>query len=243
MINPDEQASLEEERKFLLESLRDLEREFAVGDLDAEDYRVLKNGYVHRAAQIIKILDAGVDAREARPRASIKRRVGSVAVVVLIASAVGWFVAQQSGQRLPGQTLSGGVLDSTASMLSQARSLNFSEPKTAIDLYSKVLALNPDHVEALTYRSWLIALVARDAPEDIKLLALAAATQGLDHAIEVEPDYADAHCFLGIVRFRLAGDAAGAKEQLDICAAMNPPAEVKGFVDSIRAEVATALNQ
>ena len=101
MINPDEQASLEEERRFLLDSLRDLEREYAAGDIDDEDYRVLKNGYVHRAAQIIKVLDAGVDAREARPRASMKRKVGSVAVVVLIAGATGWFVAQQSGQRLP----------------------------------------------------------------------------------------------------------------------------------------------
>ena len=243
MINPDEQASLEEERRFLLESLRDLEREHAAGDIDEEDYRVLKNGYVHRAAQIIKVLDAGVDAREARPGASMKRKLGVVATVALIAGASGWFVAQQSGQRLPGQTISGGIEDSTASMLSQARALNFSEPKTAIDLYSKILALNPDHVEALTYRSWLIALVARDAPDDMRILAFAAATQGLDRAIGVEPDYPDAHCFLGIVRFRLAGDAAGAKEQLDICAAMNPPAEVMGFVDSIRAEVDTALNQ
>ena len=243
MINPDEQASLEEERRFLLESLRDLEREHVAGDIDDEDYRVLKNGYVHRAAQIIKVLDAGVDAREARPGASMKRKLGVVATVALIAGASGWFVAQQSGQRLPGQTISGGIEDSTASMLSQARALNFSEPKTAIDLYSKILALNPDHVEALTYRSWLIALVARDAPDDMRILAFAAATQGLDRAIGVEPDYPDAHCFLGIVRFRLAGDAAGAKEQLDICAAMNPPAEVMGFVDSIRAEVDTALNQ
>ena len=243
MINPDEQASLEEERRFLLESLRDLEREHAAGDIEEEDYRVLKNGYVHRAAQIIKVLNAGVDAREARPGASMKRKLGVVATVALIAGASGWFVAQQSGQRLPGQTISGGIEDSTASMLSQARALNFSEPKTAIDLYSKILALNPDHVEALTYRSWLIALVARDAPDDMRILAFAAATQGLDRAIGVEPDYPDAHCFLGIVRFRLAGDAAGAKEQLDICAAMNPPAEVMGFVDSIRAEVDTALNQ
>ena len=243
MINPDEQASLEEERRFLLESLRDLERENAAGDIDDEDYRVLKNGYVHRAAQIIKVLDAGVDAREARPGASMKRKLGVIATVALVAGAAGWFVAQQSGQRLPGQTISGGIEDSTASMLSQARALNFSEPKTAIDLYSKILALNPDHVEALTYRSWLIALVARDAPDDMRILAFAAATQGLDRAIGVEPDYPDAHCFLGIVRFRLAGDAAGAKEQLDICAAMNPPAEVMGFVDSIRAEVDTALNQ
>jgi len=243
VIDPEVQVSLQEERNFLLESLRDLERENAAGDIDADDYRVLKNGYVHRAAQIIKTLEAGVDARQAKPRAPRSRTIGMVVVVALIAGAAGWFVAQRSGQRLPGQTITGSIEDSTASMLSQARALNFSEPKTAIDLYTKILALNPDHVEALTYRSWLLALVARDAPDDMKVLALAAATQGLSHAIEVEPDYPDAHCFLGIVRFRLAGDALGAKEQLDMCAAMNPPAEVMGFVDSIRAEVATALSQ
>ena len=117
--------------------MRDLEREHVAGDIDDEDYRVLKNGYVHRAAQIIKVLEAGVDAREARPVASMKRKLCVVATVALIAGASGWFVAQQSGQRLPGQTISGGIEDSTASMLSQARALNFSEPKTAIDLYSK----------------------------------------------------------------------------------------------------------
>jgi hypothetical protein len=155
----------------------------------------------------------------------------------------GWLVAAQSGQRLPGQSSSGGIEDSTATLLAQARAINFSDPAAAIETYSEILKLNPDHVEALTYRSWLIALVAREATEEVKLMALAAATQGLGHAIEVEPDYPDAHCFLGIVRFRLAGDALGAKEELDICASMNPPAEVQGFVDSIRSEVAAALGE
>jgi hypothetical protein len=108
-------------------------------------------------------------------------------------------------------------------------------------LYSEVLKLDPDNTEALTYRSWLIALIARDAADDIKIVAFAAATQGLERAIEVDPNYPDAHCFLGIVRFRLAGDAVGAKEQLDICAASNPPAEVLGFVTSISEEVNAAL--
>ena len=39
----------------------------------------------------------------------------------------------------------------------------------------------------------------------------------------------------------LVADAVGAKEQLDICAASNPPAEVMGFVSSIIEEVNTAL--
>ena len=50
MLNPDELARLEEERKFLLDSLRDVERERAAGDIDDADYATLKSGYTQRAA-------------------------------------------------------------------------------------------------------------------------------------------------------------------------------------------------
>ena len=148
-----------------------------------------------------------------------------------------------AGQRLPGQSVSGGIEDSTASLLSQARQLNFSDPEQSIELYSQVLEINPDNVEALTYRSWLVALVAREATDDVKLIAVATSLEGLQRAIEIDPQYADAHCFMGIVKFRFAGDAQGAREALDVCEANNPPAEVAGFVDSIRAEVDAALGE
>jgi len=44
-MNPDELARLEEERSFLLSSLRDLEREREAGDIDDLDYAALHNGY------------------------------------------------------------------------------------------------------------------------------------------------------------------------------------------------------
>ena len=172
-----------------------------------------------------------------------RRRVIVVAGLVVLAVGVGWFVANSAGQRLPGQSSSGGIEDSTASLLSQARQLNFSDPQQSIELYSQVLELNPDNVEALTYRSWLVALVARDAADDVKLLAVATSLEGLQRAIEIDPGYADAHCFMGIVKFRFAGDAQGARDALDVCEANNPPAEVAGFVDSIRAEVDAALGE
>lgn len=171
------------------------------------------------------------------------RRAIIVATVVVVAIGAGWFVANSAGQRLPGQSASGGIEDSTASMLSQARQLNFSDPQQSIELYTKVLKLSPDNVEALTYRAWLVALVARDATDDVKVVAVATALEGLQRATEIDPQYPDAHCFMGIVKFRFAGDAQGAKEALDLCEASNPPAEVAGFVDSIRAEVAAALGQ
>lgn len=242
-MNPDELARLEEERSFLLGSLRDLEREREAEDIDDLDYVALHNGYTHRAAEVIKLISRGEAALPRRQSRPLTQRLVLIFAVLALAVGAGWLVAAQSGQRLPGQSSTGGIENSTATLLAQARSINFSDPATAIDTYSQILELNPDHVEALTYRSWLIALVAREATEEVRLLALAAATQGLGHAIEVEPNYPDAHCFLGIVRFRLAGDALGAKEELDICASMNPPAEVQGFVDSIRTEVAAALGE
>jgi cytochrome c-type biogenesis protein CcmH len=172
-----------------------------------------------------------------------RRRVVVVAGLVVVAVGVGWFVANSAGQRLPGQSSSGGIEDSTASLLSQARQLNFSDPQQSIELYSQVLELNPDNVEALTYRSWLVALVAREAADDVKLLAVATSLEGLQRAIEIDPNYADAHCFMGIVKFRFAGDAQGARDALDVCEANDPPAEVAGFVDSIRAEVDAALGE
>ena len=176
------------------------------------------------------------------PRPTARRRVIIVGVVV-VAIGAGWFVANSAGQRLPGQSASGGIEDSTASLLSQARQLNFSDPQQSIELYTKVLELNPDNVEALTYRAWLIALVARDAADDVKLVAVATALEGLQQATEFDPQYPDAHCFMGIVKFRFAGDAQGAKQALDLCEASNPPAEVAGFVDSIRTEVDAALGE
>jgi len=240
-MNPDDLARLEEERNFLLTSLRDVERERLAGDIDDEDYATLKSGYTQRAADVLKAIEAGQSTLNRRaPKSRAKAIVVSFAIVAF-ACLAGWMLAAQSGQRLPGQTSTGGIENSTASLLSQARAINFSDPQKAIELYNDVVKLDPDNIEALTYRSWLIALIARDAADDIKIVALAAATQGLERAIQIDPEYPDAHCFLGIVRFRLAGDPVGAKEQLDICAASNPPAEVMGFVTSIIEEVNAAL--
>ena len=177
------------------------------------------------------------------PRPTSRRRIVIVAGIVVVAVGAGWLVAASSGQRLPGQSSSGGIEDSTASLLSQARQLNFSDPQKSVELYSQVLEVNPDNVEALTYRAWMVALVARDAADDVKLVAVATALEGLNKAIAVDPTYADAYCFMGIVKFRFAGDAQGAKEALEVCEANNPPAEVAGFVESIRAEVDAALGQ
>ena len=240
--------NLEEQRDFLLASLRDLERERVAGDVDDADYRALRSSYTARAADIIRKLDgealgsvepvalAATDGAKRR----VSRRLVGVLLVVAVAAGLGVFVARQSGQRLPGETASGGIADSTANKLAQARQLNFSDPITAINIYSEVLKVDPDNVEALTYRSWLLALTARDAEQSVLDAAVQTAIVGLGRATLLDDSYPDAHCFLGIVSYRFANDLVTAKSARAKCQAADPPAQVKSFVDAVVAEVEAA---
>ena len=229
-----------EDRDFLFSSLEDLEREYAAGDLDDADYEALKSSYVKRLADVLRgteIIEDIAENTNIVPTRNRKKIVLSIVAVVFVAVGLGVLVARQSGQRLPGQTLSGGTPNSTAGLLAQARQLNFSDPIAAIKIYSEVLKTRPDEVEALTYRSWLLALTAREASDDIRTAAVQAAIVGLGRATLIDPDYPDAHCFLGIVSYRFAADTTTAKTELKKCQDANPPAEVQTFVDSIVAEV------
>ena len=206
-----------EDRDFLFSSLEDLEREYAAGDLDDADYEALKSSYVKRLADVLRgteIIEDIAENTNIVPTRNRKKIVLSIAAVLFVAVGLGVLVARQSGQRLPGQTLSGGTPNSTAGLLAQARQLNFSDPIAAIKIYSEVLKTRPDEVEALTYRSWLLALTAREASDDIRTAAVQAAIVGLGRATLIDPDYPDAHCFLGIVYFRFLEQALLAKKQL-----------------------------
>jgi len=244
-----ERRNLEEQRDFLLASLRDLERERKAGDVDDADYDALRSSYTARAADIIRRLgqngqvgaETAPDAKpEAGPGGKVPRRLAGALAVVAFAVGLGVFVARQSGQRLPGETASGGIADSAANKLAQARQLNFNDPITAINIYSEVLKVDPDNVEALTYRSWLLALTARDAEQSVRDAAVQTAILGLGRATLLDDSYPDAHCFLGIVSYRFANDLVTARSELEKCEASDPPAQVKDFVDAVVAEVEAA---
>lgn len=254
-MSDDALDALREEQRFLLESLRDLEREREAGDVSADDYATLREGYVARAAAITRRLDAlgsgafaageeaaGDSDADDADRRSIVRRLAVFVAVAVVAAGVGVFVARQSGQRLPGGTFTGGIDQSTATQLATARALNFSDPGKAIETYTEVLKVEPDNVEALTYRSWLLALTAREAEGDIKKLALATAVADLVRAQSIEPEYPDARCFLAIVYFRFLEQPELAEPQLKACTESDPPAEVKSFVSAIENDLADALD-
>ena len=231
---------LRHEQQFLLRSLRDLDNERAAGDIDDADYAALRDGYIARTAAITRELN-GIESVTPAVQRGWVRRVLVIVCVIAVAAGAGIWVARQSGQRLPGQSASGAIEQSSSGLLATARQLNFSDPGKAIELYTQVLKLEPDNPEALTYRSWILALTARAATGSVKQLALVTAVNDLLRAQKLDNQYPDAHCFLGIVYFRFLNSASLAKPQLDSCRAMNPPKEVQSFVDSIVADVEKAL--
>ena len=231
---------LRDEQQFLLKSLRDLDREREAGDIDEADYLALRDGYIARTAAITRELAGENVQKETSGRRWPQRLLVALSVVALGVGAGVW-VAQQSGQRLPGQSSSGGIEQSTATLLASARQLNFADPQKAIELYTQVLRLEPDNPEALTYRSWILALTARNSTGTVKQLALTTAVTDLLRAQKTDPEYPDAHCFLGIVYFRFLNNPSLSKPQIDVCKSLNPPASVTSFVNAISSEVDAAV--
>jgi hypothetical protein len=241
-MNPDRLAALEEERRFLLRSLADLEREHGAGDVDEHDYQELKDGYTVRAAATLRAIDEGRTARPERPPVDWRRRAVAAGVVIALTAFVSWVLVASSAERLPGQQISG--LDPRGeqnALLAQARSLQVQQPGAAAAIYEVVLTDDPTNVEALTYRGWTLALAASTQQDsDAETAMLMEGIESLFEAVELDPTYADPHCFLGIVFFSRLGLADEALPRVETCLASDPPAEVRGLVEGLRDRVIAA---
>ena len=236
--DPDRVAELEEERRFLLSSLEDLDREREAGDLDEHDEHELRDSYTVRLAAVLRELDGQVAALPPAPPRRWGRTLAIGAGVAALALLAGVAVAAFSGRRLPGQTASGDVADSVNKSLSEARALQNTDPRAAIERYDEVLKVDPDNPEALTYRGWLLARIGATAG------AADIVDRGeglLDRAIAAQPAYADPYCFKAIIEFRYRADAAAAKGPVDTCLAANPPQVVRALVEGLQAEIDAAL--
>ncbi|CAN5612974.1 hypothetical protein BH10ACT2_BH10ACT2_08710 [soil metagenome] len=225
---------LREQRQFLLGSIRDLEREYAVGDVTTEDFQALRDGYVARAAGVLREIDGG---QESRPTPTPRRwrwRLVIVSATLVVAVALGVFVALSAGQRLPGQGLTGGQpADQVAVQLAEGRRLlNLEQYEDSLGVYEHVQQLEPGNVEATTYVAWLKVLAADrvgDAAalqEGIRLLAEAAT---------LDETYADPHCLLAIALHNFVGDDDRelVLREADRCRALNPPADILPLIDEI----------
>jgi hypothetical protein len=238
-VTPDRLAELEEERQFLLQSIADLDREHDAGDVDTGDYQTLREGYTVRAASVLRALDEGRSARLSTLPGRWRRTLVGVAAVVAVAVGLGWFVARSSGQRLAGQELSGrDPRDEIQLLLAQARAISVDDPAQAADLYGEVIERDPDHVEAITYHGWTTALTAATTTDSQAAgeLLLAAVTD-LTRATELDPEYPDPFCFLGIIEFRFLGEAEVARPNIERCLAGGPPADVRGLIEPLLAQI------
>lgn len=238
-MNPDRLATLEEERRFLLRSLSDLEREYEAGDVDEVDHRELRDAYTVRAAATLRAIEEGHAELPPRPPANWPRRIGVGALIALMIGVVWWALSASSAQRLPGQELSGlDPRDQRQVVLAQARAVQATQPAVAAALYQEVLDEEPDNVEALTYRGWTLALsMIGETDSDTITSTLRESVELFTTATDIEPSYPDPYCFLGIVQGRFLGETEAALPYLDTCLEQNPPADIRGLVEGFRESI------
>ena len=259
-------ADLEAERDFLLRSLDDLEVERGAGDIDDEAYQQLHDDYTARAAAVLRALGDGVDARPARAGPSARRRVLVVAGVAAFAALAGVALAFALGARLPGQTSSGNhqaggaVPPSTAQRtraLEVAVARNPSDVTSrlllaqyleagnnlpgALQQYDAILALQPTNAVAKAQEGRVLYLTAASGSASQAAYLDGLARVDLDQAIELDPQYADAHFFRAIVLAYEYQDNAGAQDDLQHYLVLAPNGQFADQARSLLAQVTDAL--
>jgi len=221
---------LEEERDFLLESLQDLERERAAGELSERDYQALHADYTARAAVVLRALERKPRARSVRgskapPPVKTKRPLMiTLGVVVLVAAVAAGAVVTFSGQRESGAPMTGSLPDTPSGRLQQALQLESNgKAADALKIYDQLIQENPRDVAALSYRGWLLKRAG--LPDR--------AMESLDAAIAIDPRFPDAHFFRGMVLYQDRKDPAAAVTEFRLFMSNNPPQEMVPLVEDV----------
>ncbi|MEX1217041.1 MAG: hypothetical protein WEA11_00815 [Acidimicrobiales bacterium] len=252
-LDPDALVALEEERDFLLHSLKDLERERAAGDVSLADYEELKDDYTARAAAAIRAVDdRRATVKSMRVPHDWKRTALGLVLVGVISLGAGWVVFRNAGTRAPGQGLTGDIRQDSSNLLLQARGLTgqaqaslqagnsaqaLEQFEMAIEAYDEALEISPLNVEAMTYRGWLLHTIALSSEPSVAAQLDVQAGQYLDEAIAVDPNYSDARVFRAILE-RNAGEFEAAQADLDAIDLNEIPVYMITMVNSVKEDVA-----
>jgi tetratricopeptide (TPR) repeat protein len=221
---------LEEERDFLLESIQDLERERAAGELSERDYQALHADYTARAAVVLRALERDARIRPARgskapqPVKTKRPLVITLGVVFIVGAMAAGAVATFSGPREPGAPMTGSLPDTPAGRLQEALRLESNgKAADALKIYDELIKENPRDVAALAYRGWLLKRAG--LPDQ--------AMASLDAAIAVDPRFPDAHFFRGMVLYQDRKDPAAAVTEFRLFMSNNPPPEMVPLVEDV----------
>lgn len=234
-FDPDELARLEEQRTFLRRSLDDLDRELAAGDLDEADHAALAEDYRRRLAEVDDEVSRG---RSTIPPTGARRggrMVAGVVLVTVVAIGAGVAVAASAGGRKPGDTITGNVPQTTAQLLTEAARLAIDGKYTdALETYDEVLDTDPENVEALAERGFLLVTTGMSAQRPILV------EQGrisIEKALRVEPNDPRTLFYLAIA-LRLAGEDDAASKALTDALANDPPPALRNEILNLQSFLA-----
>lgn len=235
-MDPERRAALEEERDFLLRSIRDLEAERGAGDIDDADFRTLEADYTARAAEVLRMLDdadgsEGGDPASTGPGGASRRwrRIGVVGAVALLAVVAGVAVMQSSGER-GSSALTGLDVAAASSRVDDCQAMEQDDRSDdALACYSEILESLPSNVAARTFRGWL----------QVREFEVADGLDDLDTAVELDPDATAPYIFRASGRSR-SGDAAGAVADLAAFYENEPPEEERALADQFVPNVVDA---
>lgn len=244
-------AARDETTSFLLQSLRDLEREHAAGDLDDADYEALRDEYTARAAVALRAEERGKAPPVPKKTGRSPLQWGLIlAGIVGFAVLAGVLVAQASGQRQTGEGITGEITQSPTQAagacldLSAQVQAGAASPQEALDCYQAVLDDAPDNAVARTYLGWTLYLTARSGSDvfgDDELVELyVQARRQVELGAEADPRYPDARAFLVVLNVQ-SGEFEEAAEQLAAFDELDAPADMASLVDTVRPEVEAGL--
>ena len=242
-------SKLEEERDFLLRSLDDLDREYVSGELTDREFGTLRDDYTRRVAAVVRSL-AETEPGEV-PAAISGRFWRWFVVLVSVGVLTGFALAQFSGLRAPGETISGEVDRSPRSRLSDAEQLFFAEElEAARAAIEEILRDSPDFSSALVLSAQMheragdplpairqLDQVLQQSPEHVDALTLRGwilvrindqdlqeeGIRNLDNAVSQHPDSFDPYVFRGFVARELQGDLDLAIRMYELALDHNPP--------------------
>ena len=232
-------TALEAERDFLLRSISDLDAEAAAGDIDAADHAALRDDYVARAAAVTRALETPVVAGSALAAAAPAQRRGYRALVALglslvVATVAGVMLAQSSGSRRAGDTITGSLPPTVSEGLDRA--IQAAQQGHVVDALKQLDALikaNPNNPDLLAYRGWILYNTGQLPDEAIKYV---------ERAVAADPSYPDAHFFRGLMIWKTRNDPQTAVAEFRLFLANNPPQSMVPSVETALKEALAEAN-